>query len=111
MMTMRCQCNGWRTCAIRLSNRKFLSWGAEAVLAGWSGFISQRTGMESPAELMKRYAFRPWNVLFSNPDETGRPLMTVNACTVSEWRSINAFILDGSGLPVSGSDFDASNWS
>ncbi len=35
--------------------------------------------MESPAALMKRNAFRPWNVLLSNPEENGWPLMTFSA--------------------------------
>ena len=65
--------------------------------------------MESPAELMKRNALRPWNVLLPNPDETGWPLMTVSAFTVSGWRARNAFILAGSGLLVLGSGFDAIN--
>ena len=80
------------------------------VLAASNGCIgvrSQRTGMESPAALMKRNAFRPWNVVLSNLDDTGWPLMTVSACTVSGWRARNSFILSGSGLPVLGSSFDA----
>ena len=111
MMTMRCQRNGWGwICAISASKRSFLSLGAEAVRAasnGCTGVRIQRTGMESPAALIKRNAFRLWNVLLPNPDETGWPLMTVSACTVSGWRSRNAFILAGSGLPVLGSGFDA----
>src|SRR5882672_7075416 len=58
MMTMRRHCSGWWCiAAISASNREFLSWGTEAVLAasnGCIGLISQRTGMESPAALLKR---------------------------------------------------------
>ena len=74
---------------------------------GCTGVRIQRTGMDSPAALMKRNAFRPWNVLLSNPDETGWLLMTFSACAVSGWRARNACILAGSGLPVLGSGFDA----
>ena len=93
-----------------LSRAATLKEEAEATLAasnGCSGTITQRTGVESPAALMKRNAFRLWNVLLSNPDEAGWPLMTASACTDSGWRARNAFILAGSGLPVLGSGFNA----
>jgi hypothetical protein len=41
----------------------------------------------------------------ANPDGTGWLLMTLSARPVSGWRSRNAFIVAGSGLPVSGIGF------
>jgi hypothetical protein len=47
----------------------------------------------------------------SNPEENGLALITVRAPALSGWSAKNAFSLSGSGFPVAGSGFDASNWS
>src|SRR4029077_10856214 len=98
--------------AISASNKKFLSWEAGAAFAGFKGCAGvriQRTGVDSPAALVKRNVFRLWNVLSPNPDEAGWLLMTFSASAVSGWRARNACILAGSGWPVLGSGLDA--WS
>ena len=80
-----------------------MSWEGAAALAtfkGCAGVTIQRTGVDSPAALMKRNAFRPCNVLSPNPDEAGWLLMTFSASAVSGWRARNACIFAGSGLPV-----------
>src|SRR5580698_3529189 len=57
---------------------------------------------------MKRNASRPLKVLLSNPEENGLALMIVRARALSGWAAKNAFSFSGSGLPVAGSGFDAS---
>ena len=58
--------------------------------------MSQRTGMESPAALMKRNAFRPWNVLLSNREETG--FYRMDRTTPPSTRSAAPLVAEARGL-------------